>query len=121
MSSHHLFRYTSVRCCRRSTNAKAVKELQAKIDRGENIEFEQSDVHTAAVLLKTFLRELSAPILTYQLFDSIIHFAGNPTEIIPYSTMAASTYVCELSILFLRPGQEQPAELLPGLGDKEAA
>ena len=62
---------------RRSANAKAVKELQAKIDLGENVEFERCDVHIAAVLLKTFLRELSAPILTYQLFDSIIHFTGN--------------------------------------------
>ena len=69
---------TSVTCCRRSANAKAVKELQAKIDLGENIDFEKSDVHIAAVLLKTFLRELSAPILTYQLFDSIIHFSGKP-------------------------------------------
>ena len=42
------------------------------------MEFEQNDFHIAAVLLKTFLRELSAPILTYQLFDSIIHFSGKP-------------------------------------------
>ena len=62
---------------RRSANAKAVRELQTKIDLGENIEFEQSDVHIAAVLLKTFLRELSSPVLTYQLFDSILHFSGN--------------------------------------------
>jgi len=63
---------------RRSANAKAVRELQTKIDLGENIEFEQSDVHIAAVLLKTFLRELSAPVLTYQLFDSILHFSDLP-------------------------------------------
>lgn len=59
---------------RRSANALVVKELQAKVDKGENIEFELQDVHIAAVLLKTFLRELSHPLLTYQLFDSIIHF-----------------------------------------------
>jgi Rho GTPase-activating protein 1 len=61
---------------RRSANAKTVKELQTKINLGENIDFDPSDVHIAAVLLKTFLRELSAPILTYQLFDSILHFTG---------------------------------------------
>ena len=44
-----------------------VREIQAKIDRGENVEFEASDVHIAAVLLKTFLPELLHPILTYQL------------------------------------------------------
>ena len=70
---------------RRSANAKAVRELQTKIDLGENIEFEQSDVHIAAVLLKTFLRELSAPVLTYQLFDSILHFSGNINHMLPVS------------------------------------
>lgn len=65
---------------RRSANAAVVRELQAKINRGENVEFETGDVHIAAVLLKTFLRELSHPILTYQLFDSILHFADLPKE-----------------------------------------
>jgi len=65
---------------RRSANARAVKDLQSKTDRGETIEFEAEDVHIAAVLLKTFLRELSAPLLTYQLFDSIIHFSDLSKE-----------------------------------------
>ena len=93
---------------RRSANAKAVRELQTKIDSGENIEFEQSDVHIAAVLLKTFLRELSAPVLTYQLFDSILHFSGNIHH------MVHGYNICP------RPSQVQPAELLPGPGDQEA-
>ncbi|XP_023343740.1 rho GTPase-activating protein 8 isoform X2 [Eurytemora carolleeae] len=59
---------------RRSASAVLVKELQAKIDKGDNVEFETQDVHIAAVLLKTFLRELSHPILTYQLFESVLHF-----------------------------------------------
>jgi len=63
---------------RRSANAKAVKELQAKVDLGVSLEFDKSDVHIAAVLLKTFLRELSAPLLTYQLYDSILHFSDLP-------------------------------------------
>eukprot|EP00092_Neocalanus_flemingeri_P081148 GFUD01101298.1.p1 GENE.GFUD01101298.1~~GFUD01101298.1.p1 ORF type:complete len:513 (+),score=127.65 GFUD01101298.1:114-1652(+) len=65
---------------RRSANAAVVRELQAKIDRGENVEFEPHDVHIAAVILKTFLRELSHPILTYQLYDSILHFTDLPKE-----------------------------------------
>ena len=72
--------------CRRSANAAVVRELQTKIDQGENVDFEiqvlfifnhqsndqpspslpDQDVHIAAVLLKTFLRELSHPLLTYQ-------------------------------------------------------
>jgi len=63
---------------RRSANAKAVREIQTRIDLGETVEFDKSDVHIAAVLLKTFLRELSAPLLTYQLFDSILHFSDLP-------------------------------------------
>jgi len=65
---------------RRSANAAVVRELQTKIDQGENVEFEIQDVHIAAVLLKTFLRELSHPLLTYQLFDSILHFTDLPKE-----------------------------------------
>ena len=58
-----------------------VKEIQTKIDEGENIEFERSDVHIAAVVLKTFLRELAEPVLTYELFDSIVHFTGDKTTL----------------------------------------
>lgn len=65
---------------RRSANAAVVKELQAKINRGEVVEFESSDVHIAAVLLKSFLRELKEPLLTFQLFDNVIHFNNLPRE-----------------------------------------
>jgi len=65
---------------RRSANVVVVKELLAKIDRGDNIEFETQDVHIAAVVLKTFLRELSHPILTYQLYDSVLHFTNLTKE-----------------------------------------
>lgn len=65
---------------RRSANVVVVRELQLKVDRGDNIEFEAQDVHIAAVLLKTFLRELSHPLMTYQLFDSIIHFTDLAKE-----------------------------------------
>jgi len=65
---------------RRSANAAVVRELQTKIDQGETVDFEIQDVHIAAVLLKTFLRELSHPLLTYQLFDSILHFTDLPKE-----------------------------------------
>ena len=44
---------------RRSVNVTIVRDLQSKIDKGDNIDFEQPmDVHTAAVLLKTFLRKI---------------------------------------------------------------
>ena len=61
---------------RRAANAGTVKELVKKVNQGENISFSTNDVIIATVLLKTFFRELSHPILTYQLFESILHFSG---------------------------------------------
>lgn len=37
---------------------------------------EMEDVHLAAVILKTFLRELPEPLLTYQLYNDIVNFTG---------------------------------------------
>ena len=40
---------------------------------GQKVDFgEVGDVHVAAVTLKTFLRELDEPLLTYELHDHII-------------------------------------------------
>uniref|UniRef100_A0A6Q2ZNF7 Rho GTPase activating protein 1 n=1 Tax=Esox lucius TaxID=8010 RepID=A0A6Q2ZNF7_ESOLU len=36
--------------------------------------FQMEDVHLAAVILKTFLRELPEPLLTYQLYNDIVNF-----------------------------------------------
>lgn len=58
---------------RRSANVALVKELQAKVNKGEQIEF-NGDVHIAAVLLKTFLRELEEPLMTFDLYDEITQF-----------------------------------------------
>jgi len=65
---------------RRSANAVVVRELQAKVNRGESVEFDTGDVHIAAVILKTFLRELAHPLLTYQLYDNVLHFNDLPKE-----------------------------------------
>lgn len=50
-----------------------VRETQTLCDRGELIDF-KGNVHLAAVLLKTFLRELEEPLLTYELYDDIMQF-----------------------------------------------
>lgn len=36
---------------------------------------ELEDVHLAAVMLKTFLRELPEPLLTYKLYNDIVNFS----------------------------------------------
>lgn len=38
------------------------------------------DVHLAAVILKTFLRELPEPLLTYQLYNDIVNFHSKSGE-----------------------------------------
>ena len=47
-----------------------------KIDKDKDVEFCETDVHIAAVLLKTFLSDLPHPLLTFDLFSSILHFSG---------------------------------------------
>ncbi|XP_012670320.2 rho GTPase-activating protein 1 isoform X2 [Clupea harengus] len=60
---------------RRSANVTLVRTIQEKYNSGEEVNFAQmEDVHLAAVMLKTFLRELPEPLLTYQLYNDIINF-----------------------------------------------
>uniref|UniRef100_A0A3P9JIY8 Rho GTPase activating protein 1 n=1 Tax=Oryzias latipes TaxID=8090 RepID=A0A3P9JIY8_ORYLA len=62
---------------RRSANVTLVKEVQAKYNSGEPVNFrDMEDVHLAAVILKTFLRELPEPLLTFQLYNDIVNFGS---------------------------------------------
>ncbi|KAL0851825.1 hypothetical protein ABMA28_000129 [Loxostege sticticalis] len=58
---------------RRSANISVIKELQRSCNRGEPISF-RNDPHNAAVLLKTFLRDLEEPLMTFDLYDEILQF-----------------------------------------------
>ncbi|CAG06627.1 unnamed protein product [Tetraodon nigroviridis] len=74
---------------RRSANVTLVKEIQHRYNSGqitspdsghsflwETVQFsETEDVHLAAVILKTFLRELPEPLLTYKLYNDIVNFS----------------------------------------------
>jgi len=62
---------------RRSASVSLVRDVQSRINRGESIDFQREfpgDYHLAAVTLKTFLRELKEPLMTFDLFDDIINF-----------------------------------------------
>lgn len=48
-------------------------ELQRACNRGEVISF-RDDPHIAAVLLKTFLRDLEEPLLTFDLYEEVLMF-----------------------------------------------
>ncbi|XP_035429198.1 rho GTPase-activating protein 1 [Spodoptera frugiperda] len=58
---------------RRSANMSVIKELQSACNRGEPLQF-RNDPHNAAVLLKTFFRDLEEPLLTFDLYDEIMDF-----------------------------------------------
>ncbi|XP_066585803.1 rho GTPase-activating protein 1 isoform X1 [Prorops nasuta] len=58
---------------RRSANVAVVKELQNCCNQGLPVDF-HGDPHIAAVLLKTFLRELDEPLMTFDLYDEITQF-----------------------------------------------
>ncbi|KAF6724288.1 Rho GTPase-activating protein 1 [Oryzias melastigma] len=66
---------------RRSANVTLVKEVQSKYNSGEVVNFrDMEDVHLAAVILKTFLRELPEPLLTFQLYNDIVNFTSVSTD-----------------------------------------
>lgn len=66
---------------RRSANVTLVKEVQQRYNSGEMVNFyDMEDVHLAAVILKTFLRELPEPLLTYHLYNDIVNFTSVSEE-----------------------------------------
>uniref|UniRef100_A0A8B9H2U8 Rho GTPase activating protein 1 n=1 Tax=Astyanax mexicanus TaxID=7994 RepID=A0A8B9H2U8_ASTMX len=66
---------------RRSANVSLVKNIQLKYNSGEEVNFFQiEDVHLAAVILKTFLRELPEPLLTFRLYNDVVNFQNVDSE-----------------------------------------
>lgn len=61
---------------RRSGNYSKVVELKQKVNSGSDVDFKDVDTHVIAGLLKTFLRDLEEPLLTFELYDEITSFLG---------------------------------------------
>lgn len=61
---------------RRSGNHLEIITLKERVNRGEDIDLKDVNVHVVAGLLKSFLRDLAEPLLTFELYDEIIHFLG---------------------------------------------
>ncbi|CAF0885266.1 unnamed protein product [Rotaria sp. Silwood1] len=58
---------------RRTTLVSLIKQVQEKYNRGEPVVFQQyGDVHLAACILKTFLRDLTEPLMTYRLYPELL-------------------------------------------------
>lgn len=70
---------------RRTANATRLKEVQKMFNEGQAVDFGQvGDIHIPAVILKTFLRELQQPIMTFDLYPSImkIHTLSKDEQIV---------------------------------------
>ncbi|XP_027710073.1 rho GTPase-activating protein 8 isoform X2 [Vombatus ursinus] len=58
---------------RRSANVQTVKEIQRLYNQGKPVNFDDyGDIHIPAVILKTFLRELPQPLLTFEVYEQIL-------------------------------------------------
>nr|XP_058164898.1 rho GTPase-activating protein 8 isoform X1 [Dasypus novemcinctus] len=58
---------------RRSASAQAVREVQRLYNQGKPVDFDDyGDVHVPAVVLKTFLRELPQPLLTFEAYEQVL-------------------------------------------------
>ncbi|KAL1007038.1 hypothetical protein UPYG_G00081100 [Umbra pygmaea] len=78
---------------RRSANVTLVRDVQHRYNSGEEVSFFQmEDVHLAAVILKTFLRELPEPLLTYKLYNDIVNFhnVDSSSQVEAIKTMLAT-------------------------------
>ncbi|KAK2186020.1 hypothetical protein NP493_216g02031 [Ridgeia piscesae] len=59
---------------RRSASAVVLKKVQQLFNEGREVDFESFyDIHIPAVIMKSFLRQLPEPLLTFDLYDHIIH------------------------------------------------
>ncbi|XP_074128248.1 rho GTPase-activating protein 8 isoform X1 [Sminthopsis crassicaudata] len=58
---------------RRSANVQTIKEIQRLYNQGKPVNFDDyNDIHVPAVILKTFLRELPQPLLTFEAYEQIL-------------------------------------------------
>ncbi|CAF0863435.1 unnamed protein product [Adineta ricciae] len=62
---------------RRAAPVTLIKQIQERYNEGQPVAFQQyGDVHLAACVLKTFLRNLTEPLLTYKLYPELIGLSG---------------------------------------------
>uniref|UniRef100_A0A336KVQ1 CSON001076 protein n=1 Tax=Culicoides sonorensis TaxID=179676 RepID=A0A336KVQ1_CULSO len=65
---------------RRSGNKNRINELKEIINTGKEVQLCDENTHDVSSLLKTFLRELQEPLLTFELYDEIIEFLNWPKD-----------------------------------------
>jgi len=62
---------------RRTVSVGLIKLIQERYNEGQPVVFQHyGDVHLAACVLKTFLRDLNEPLLTYRLYSEVLGLSG---------------------------------------------
>ncbi|XP_070533334.1 rho GTPase-activating protein 8-like isoform X2 [Ptychodera flava] len=62
---------------RRCPNTAVVRDVQNRYNKGESVDYAALlDIHIPAAILKTFLRELSEPLMTFRLYNDIMEVKG---------------------------------------------
>ncbi|KAB0385297.1 hypothetical protein FD755_000253 [Muntiacus reevesi] len=62
---------------RRSASVQTVREIQRLYNQGKPVNFDDyGDIHLPAVILKTFLRELPQPLLTFEAYEQILEITS---------------------------------------------
>ncbi|XP_050741826.1 rho GTPase-activating protein 68F isoform X2 [Drosophila biarmipes] len=65
---------------RRSGNHSEIMALKERVNRGEDVDLKSVNVHVIAGLLKSFLRDLAEPLLTFELYEDVTRFLDWPKE-----------------------------------------
>ncbi|XP_034843218.1 rho GTPase-activating protein 8 [Mirounga angustirostris] len=66
---------------RRSASVHTIREIQRLYNQGRPVNFDDyGDFHIPAVILKTFLRELPQPLLTFRAYEQILGITSVPGE-----------------------------------------
>lgn len=94
---------------------KTVKDVQELLNSGDEVNFDdygEQSVHVASVILKTFLRELEEPLLTFALFNDIISFKSHNHHNHPPSDIWRSTD-CESSTKITTSSSSSGGHLQP--------
>ena len=65
---------------RRAGNYAKINELKQKVNKGEKVDLKDLDAYVVAGLLKAFFRDLTEPLLTFDLYEEIVGFLTWPKE-----------------------------------------
>ena len=91
-------------CCSRLSNQTSSREIQWRWEdlgrsehftlfhSGQPVVYEQyGDIHLAACVLKTFLRDLSEPLMTFRLYPELLGLSGSEYVLVIFSSICVVT------------------------------